>query len=318
MNNVYEFLLWNNCGNCCSFCHQRVYARENDSKILNNKQKIRSIGLCKDFLNSDQFENGNHILLVGGEIFDITDKDVKDEFMKLLLNIINKMNNKEINLFYINTNLLYEDLDLIYWFLDNIKSNDLFDRLKFTTSYDIEGRFRSWKSELLFYNNLKKITDKYPNIKIVVNTVLTKTACDTIINDKFGTKGLIDYIKNQGKEKFTVKEWIDYFRVQINTIPYIILKSDDSPEIPTRKDVFNALLHINNIIPGYLEWYAHNIGLKQEKFLYEYNKIDDKYVYCSSDMSSCGHSENFKQCFADSDKCYPCEIEKLAKTIKNK
>ena len=108
MNNVYEFLLWNNCGNCCSFCHQRVYARENDSKILNNEQKIRSINLCKDFLNSDQFKKGNHILLVGGEIFDITDKDVKDEFMKLLLDIVNKMNNKEIDLFYINTNLLYE------------------------------------------------------------------------------------------------------------------------------------------------------------------------------------------------------------------
>ena len=60
----------------------------------------------------------------------------------------------EIELLYLNTNLLYEDLELLEGFLENIKQNNLFERLRFTTSYDIEGRFNK-NSELLFYKNLK-------------------------------------------------------------------------------------------------------------------------------------------------------------------
>lgn len=311
MKKIYEFLLWNNCSNNCSFCHQRAHERKNDDKILTPEEQIKSLSKCKEFLDT-QFENGNHILLVGGEIFDVQNKNVRAVLCELFEYIIHKQLKQEIDLFYINTNLLYENLDCLNKFLQLIQKNTLFDKLKFTTSYDIVGRYCTPERERLFYRNLKKIKDQYPEINIVVNTVLTNEACKRIQNDIFGADYLLEYLKNQNKNNWTIKEWVDYFQVTINTIPYIRLDSERAPEMPTKNTVFNTLLHINKIMPEYLRFYANNIGLRQEKRLYEYNKQNAVYVYCSSDLSDCGHSENFKRCFADSEECFPCVIEKLA------
>ena len=320
MKKIYEFLLWNNCSNNCTFCHQRAHERKIDDKILNSKEQIEALLKCKEqieallkckeFLDTS-FEQGNHILLVGGEIFDIQNKDVQKQLMWLLLRVIEKMTLNQIALLYLNTNLLYQNTDLLCWFLTMMKNNHLMNRLKFTTSYDMVGRFTSKERELLFYKNLKSIKDKYPEIHIVVNTVLTNEACKRIQEDTFGANYLLEYLKEQGKEHFTIKDWMDYFQVDINTIPYIKLSYDKAPEMPTKAEIFNTLLHIDSLIPGYLKSYADNIALTQEKDLYEYNKLKREYIYCSSALSDCGHSENFKLSFADSTDCFPCTIKKL-------
>lgn len=310
MKKVYEFLIWNNCGNNCTFCHQRSHAKKTQDKILSPEEQIDSINKCRSFL-VDKFEKGNHILLVGGEIFDTPNKQVQNALKSLFDQVIDQMLKNEIDLLYLNTNLIYSNTDLLYYFLDKISYHNLFDRLHFTTSYDTVGRFNCPASELLFYKNLKALTDTYENIKIVVNTVLTKNASEKICNDMFGADYLLKYLKEQGKDKCTIKDWMDYFKVDINTIPYIRLNNAEAPEMPDKNTVFTTLLHIDSIIPGYLERYANNIGLKQEKLLFEYNKVDKDYIFCSSKNSNCGHSENFKLSFSDSDKCFPCEIKKL-------
>ena len=313
MKKVYEFLLWNNCGNNCTFCHQRNHERKSDDKILTPEEQINSLELCEKFLDT-QFEKGNHILLVGGEIFDIKNDEVKKIFVRLILKkILKMMSYDEIELFYVNTNLLYEDISLLDWFLTLFQANGLLDRIKFTTSYDIQGRFRTKESEQLFYKNLKYITDTYKDIKVVVNTVLTLEACKRINEDRFGADYLLEYIKQQDKNHITIKEWIDYFKVQINTIPYIKLDYENSPKAPTEKEIIETLQHVNTVVPGYLEQYADNIALTQEKLLYEYRKNVKDFVYCSSKLGECGHSVNFKRVFEDSDKCFPCEMKKLVK-----
>ena len=311
MKKIYEFLLWNNCSNNCTFCHQRAHERKINDKILTPKEQIDSLLACKKFLESENYEFGNNILLVGGEIFDNTFIEVQAVLNDLLEQILDWMNEGKIYLFYVNTNLLYKDTRLLYSFLDNIDKRHLFDRLKFTTSYDMVGRFTTKERELLFYKNLKHLTDKYPDIKIVVNTVLTKEACNRIQKDCFGADYLLEYIKKQNKTNITIKDWMDYFKVDINTIPYIRLPYDLAPEMPTKSQVFHTLLHINDIVPGFLQKYANNISLKQEKRLYEYNKMLQTYIYCSSALSDCGHSVNFKLSFKDSDECFPCAIMKL-------
>lgn len=311
MKKIYEFLLWNNCNNNCTFCHQRLHERKNTDKILTKEEQIKSLQLCKTFLQTT-FEKGNHILLCGGEIFDVTDTWVKLHVNSLLSQVIDHMLADEIELLYLNTNLLYEDLELLEGFLENIKQNNLFERLRFTTSYDIEGRFNK-NSELLFYKNLKYLMDTFADIRVVVNTILTKEACLRIREDRFGADYLLEYLEGQNKTKYTMKEWSDYFRVQINTIPYIQLKSDTAPTAPTKNEALATLLHLDTIMPGYLKWYAENIGLTQEKLLYEYNKANDEFVFCSSEMAECGHSVNFQLSFADSTDCFPCEVQKLLK-----
>ena len=313
MKTIYEFLLWNNClfGNC-TFCHQRAHERKIDDKILTPEQQVASLNKCKEFLESNKFVKGSHVLLVGGEIFDVKSQITKKALINLFKFIKNKMNLNEIDLLYINTNLLYEDLELLDWFLTLYQTNNLIEKIKFTTSYDIKGRFNSKERELLFYHNLKYITDKYKSLKIVVNTVLTNAACERICNDTFGADYLLEYLKEQNKDKFTIQDWMDYFNVDINTIPYIKLDYDKAPEMPTKNMVFNTLLHIDKISPGYLNKYAKNIALTQKKELFEYNKITKEFKYCSSILAECGHSINFQLSFADSNECFPCTIEKLA------
>lgn len=313
MQKVYEFLLWNNCSNNCTFCHQRNHERKIDDKILTPKEQVESLKECQRFLDSNEFEKGNHILLVGGEIFDIKSQIAKHALIDLLKFIKDKMCLNDIDLLYINTNLLYEDTELLNWFLTLYQANGLLERIKFTTSYDMIGRFTSRERELLFYHNLKHLTDTYPEIHIVVNTVLTNEACKRICEDRFGADYLLEYLKDQSKDNFTIKDWIDYFKVDINTIPYIKLDYDEAPQMPKKAIVFETLLHIDRIIPGYLKSYADNIALKQEKVLYEYNKNKKEFEYCSSKLAECGHSVNFQLSFADSNECFPCAIQKLVK-----
>lgn len=312
MKEIYEFLLWNNCSNNCTFCHQRAHERKIDDKILTPEEQVESLVKCKEFLDT-QFVKGNHILLVGGEIFDTKVDIVKKGLIDLIKYVKNMMCNDEIDLFYVNTNLLYTDIDLLDWFLDLYQTNGLLGRIKFTTSYDMVGRFTSKEREMLFYRNLKCLTDRYADLHVVVNTVLTNEACKRIQNDMFGADYSLGYLKEQGKDRWTIKDWMDYFRVDINTIPYIRLPYDKAPEMPTKGIVFDTLLHIDKLIPGYLKSYADNIALPQIKNLYEYSKSEKSYKYCSSKLVDCGHSENFKLSFADSDECFPCAIQKLVK-----
>lgn len=312
MQKIYEFLLWNNCSNNCTFCHQRAHERKIDDKILTPEEQVQSLLKCEEFLNT-KFEQGNHILLVGGEIFDIQNDKVKKALSQLLVCVSKMMSNNRIDLLYINTNLLYQDTTFLNWFLTLYQANGLLNRIKFTTSYDVQGRFTSKERELLFYHNLKALTDEYKDLRIVVNCVLTEEACKRIQEDHFGADYLLEYLKDQNKEIWTIKDWIDYFKVDINTIPYIRLPYDLAPTMPTKSMVFNTLLHIDSLIPGYLNDYAENIALTQEKLLWEYNKKDNEFKYCSSELADCGHSVNFQLSFKDSDECFPCAVKKLAK-----
>ena len=139
---IYEFLLWDNCNNNCKFCFQRK-----NGNTFSVKDKINSLGKVLEFLESDQYVKGSHILLVGGEIFDDSNLPLKVIWMSYIEKIIAKMVSGDIDLLYINTNLIYEDLSLLKYLLTHIKEADLWNRFKFTTSYDIEGRFAIKKRE---------------------------------------------------------------------------------------------------------------------------------------------------------------------------
>lgn len=304
---IIEFLLWNNCSahGKCAFCWQQ--AKHECSKFLNDEEKINSINSVVNFLDNNfvklsNGENnkytGNHILLVGGEIFDIESIVVKKSLINLIKKIIKMMCNDEIELLYINTNLLYKDLTLINWFLSIIQANGLFDRLRFTTSWDIAGRFETEEKKELFDKNLNKIRLDYPEVHIVVNSILTKQYCEYVIENP-------SFIKN----------FQEKYKVQVNVIPYIVLTDWLAP---TKKQVIKALLAINSMIPNYIHNYVNNFSLPQPKLLYEYNSNDKELIYCSSNMSSCGHSENFKNYCTDHNECYICNIKQLSSKINEK
>lgn len=278
---IYEFLVWDNCNNNCAFCFQR------DNPRIFNKQKRKEIlDEVLSFIHGDKFIKGSHILICGGEIFDKPQDflQLNDFFNK----IIDLMNKNIIDLLYINTNLIYKNLEGLNFLLKNIKENNLFDRLKFTSSYDLEGRFKTEESRNLMLSNLKWINNNYPECKIVVNTILTKQVCNAIISNTF-----------------SLKNFMQEYKCWINLIPYII---HDKKLSATRNEIFKTLKYVDKENPGYLEYYIPNMSITQEKWLYMYK--DNMFQFCSCEMAECGHSINFKR-YSEKGTCFCCDLKML-------
>lgn len=280
---IFEFLLWNNCNNNCKFCFQKQ--QHNDISLYSKK---RSIDKVLEFYHCSRFISGSHVLLMGGEIFDCP--TIFNDLYRLFDTTIDLMVNNEIDTLYINTNLIYKKLDGLTYLLDLISTNHLFDRFKFTTSYDVDGRFND-KTEALMLSNLQYIKTRYRDIHIVVNSMVSNKMCDLILTDQFDIRDFIS------------KYQLDW----VNLIPYIInINGISAP----RNKIFKTLNYVNNIIPGYLNKYINNLDLKQDKNLFKYNEKTDQLEFCSCDYLPCGHSENFKR-YSDCDSCFVCDIKAM-------
>lgn len=278
---VYEFLLWDNCNNNCKFCWQRenprIFNKQQREKILNNVIK---------FIESSKFKKGSHILIVGGEIFDKpSDFEMLDAFFCKILEF---MIAGVIDLLYINTNLIYKDLTGIVRLLQRIKILNLFDRLRFTTSYDTEGRFKSLEDKDLMLSNLKLLTGIYNKLQTVTNIILTKPTCQAIIN-----------------KEFSIKDFMNNFNCWVNLIPYIVLNNDLTAD---REEIFNALQFVDEENNGYLQKYITNLDLAQDKLLYMFK--DGRFKFCSCENADCGHSINFKK-YSNTNECFICDLKEL-------
>lgn len=282
MKKIYEFLLWDNCNNNCKFCWQREQPR-----IFDKEKRKEILDEVINFINSDRFDKGSHILVCGGEVFD-KPQDFS-QLVEFFHKIVDFMERDVIELLYINTNLIYWDtkgLMNLFQMLENSHC-DLLPRLRFTTSYDIAGRFKNKDSKDIMLANLKYISDRYPNVHTVVNTILTKPACEAILSNEF-----------------KLDKFMEQYNCWINLIPYIVLDEELTAE---RSFIFKTLSYVDKICPGYLNKYVPNMTIKQEKWLYMYK--DNEFQFCSCELSpECGHSINFKK-YSKEGTCFCCDLE---------
>lgn len=297
IKDIYEFILWNNCNNNCSFCFLKTSPSYNEH-ILNNEEKIKSIHKVKEFIQSDKFKIGSHVLLVGGELFDASmTVEIQKEFKDLIQLIREYMLNDKIDLLYINTNLMYENLlPVKTTLLDILASNNLLPRVRFTTSYDEKGRYSREENKKLFLSNIEKLNNDYKkdNLLICVNSILTNDLCERIISK--------DYSRKQFAEEHNVF---------VNLLPYIPY---DKSLDPGRDKIIKALLEVGKEDMSYLKFYINNFLLEQIRHVYEYMKSTNELHYCSAKIDKCGHYESFKR-FQGNDYCFLCDLKKLKETL---
>lgn len=283
---VYEFILWDNCRNNCSFCHLKK------NKQLTIEEKIKSLNSVLSFLDSDEYVCGSHILLIGGELFD--SPQINSQLNSFFDLVVQKMKNNEIELLYINTNLLYKNVDSLHYFLNLITENGLSERLRFTTSFDVKGRFANERLYNLFRKNLEVIKIKYPQVNIIANVILTKALCDYIT--KFTTE-YPDVMFHEWEERVV--------GCHAMFIPYIVY---DETLTPTKEELLRTLVTLKsigyNVIP-----FINNMDIPQERKLYKFD--GDKLNYCSANILKCGHSENFKLWSKSKHECFVCMVKEL-------
>lgn len=274
---IHEYLLWNNCNNHCDFCIQATQSR------LKKEEQLDSIQLVKTEILS---LNDSHVLIMGGEIFDIIDKDIQIALTDLFQTIHHKMVQNEIELLYLNTNLLY-DVSYLKNVLDIYK--DMIYRIRFTTSDDFDGRFKG-KSKTRFYKNLIDIRNTYPDLRIVSNTILTNPFCEAVLDGRYS---LVQYMEMTG--------------CLVNTIPYIKVVNDDLA--PQKELVIKTLKQLDEEVVGYGVDYCQNFLLPQKKILQQYQNRN--LVDVSAEYGKCGHCINFKRCFSDTDECFICMLKDM-------
>lgn len=306
MEPIYEFLLWNTCKNNCRFCHQKANKARFPGKFPDDEGKYKSIKLVEQYIKNGNYIDGSDLLMMGGELFD-TKLSEKTEraFMQLIDTIFTRLHNRKLFRFYFNSNLIYEDMDLLYKVLDRFYNFEKFcknghwkcfipeNRVFFTTSYDIAYRYRTEDDRHLVEDNLKRLSKRYPHITKTANFILTDKGCEFLLsNPKFP------------------REFEDEYGCRLNPIPYIIL---DPAMAATRKTVQQTLLALNYADPYFLRTYINSMKADKERILLEFDGT--KLSNASSKNASCDHNENFRRVYKDDDRCFICDCMNMAKSL---
>jgi len=281
MNMMQEFLLWGNCTNKCDFCWQ---CKINDQSIYLNEEEMISC-IKETFLKLDEINDGDDVLLVGGEILAPYYPKVNEYLHQLIDKCTKMISSDKIRYLYINTNLIYKDRTNLEYLFNAIKGYE--DRLKFTSSYDIYGRFKSEESKQIFFDNLLFIKENYPEINTVVNCIITKQLVES------------DFDEEEFKEKYGVK--------YINFLPYIPVLDDHSMDV-NFKDIVKVLARVEKKRSGYIDFYIKDYDLNQNVVMYQYHK-DRGYEECTAKYSDCHHNENYKKVL--NGECFICKIKEI-------
>lgn len=202
LNRFLQFELWKACNHGCKFCYnlgQKDFTDvKTNIKIINDK--------IKDFDSQKYSQLG----IIGGEFFDkqLEQFDVKYEFYSLVDTVIEKIKSNEIERFLVTTSLMYKDLSDILEFLNKFDEEKIINKLLICTSWDSKFRFKDNEEEI-WKNNIKVLKNRYSELKIHTEIIITDDFVTKCLADKFN----IDEFE---KENST---YIDFIQP---TVPYAL------------------------------------------------------------------------------------------------
>lgn len=284
-----EISLWDNCKNNCAFCWTARSPKANKLKIEN---QIKSIQQAIEIINNSTSDD---ILITGGEIFDSTDPELVSSIKAFLNVLFDHFRYNSLNLFII-TNLINSNKELLNALCDSIDNFKDKKRIHITTSYDVVGRFHSKQTKEEFFDNLSKLGQKLPASNLIVNTILTKSACEAIVHHDISIFDL---------EKKNNCIW--------NVIPFV---SNIPEETPTKQLVFDALTTLEDDFPGFSERFIPDLISHVENVAIKLN--GSKEQLATAKLSSCGHSVNYSQYCSDSNTCFLCDVDEFFNITKKR
>lgn len=291
---VYEMILWNNCNNNCKFCWLKSKRDKCPDKFISIEDTKRPIFLAKEFTKLlCNNRPGSSMLFMGGELFDRKlPKHANKLFMELIDVCIHEIDSNKMDMIYFNTNLIYDDTKLLFDILDQFKKNGLLHKVQITTSYDWSYRYKSTADMWKATSNMRTISEKYPNSIRVANMIMTHV-CEYIIS----------------VEPMFIHNFLMDTGFRLNLIPYIALDKDIALK---RNEQLTFLLKVKDHYPEVLDMMVQGYNNKKPKVLFEYD--GNGFVMQTARNAQCGHPENFRKVYADSDKCFVCDLINLVKT----
>ena len=206
MNNFIQYELWKDCRNNCVFCF---------NKKQPDLDKIISLNHVISKLDEEEVSNFNEVGFIGGEFFDnqLEDLKVKELWDKLFNKVLNMMDEGKFVKLYFTTSLLFKDLKYINEFLDLIKARGHLNKTLLCTSYDVIGRFHTSELLELWKHNMKTIHEKYPELMLHTEIIMTGAFIDSVLKNKFDINSFkqeystdVDYLQPNAGYYYKTKE----------------------------------------------------------------------------------------------------------------
>ena len=304
MNNKHmvQYGVWSDCCNKCDFCLRL------NRKSTTKKMKIQLIRDIRENLHHIDWKNkfACGISLLGGELFYIKDKEIQDEFLLLIddiIEIVLKPGDQDCK-FSTVTNGLY-DPTFLYSVIDKIKEAVGIERIDVNFSYDLKYRYKTEKARLKAYNNINAFSKRY-NYSVGIQMILTQHVINLWKAGEFDVNKFID-------DNFPTCNLCFLYPHPIHTG----IELDDFNF--NRRDFLKFMSYLkranSNVYHGFINS-VKNSGT------FKYTGMRDKGSAFSNDQQpilsdgkevlneKCGHSMLYT-CYSDSDKCVLCDLNMI-------
>ena len=195
-NNVgkrsYQWELWRCCNNLCDFCYLGK-----DNRHTDKERQLKSLEDLIYNLEHLDYSIYNNISLIGGEFFQgqLADKDVYDQFFKMIDKLVELYVDKKIGSIWITATLTLGDQADLYKTLEIFEKKGVLPLPEYgasgvwiCTSWDPQGRFKTkhhlenWEFHM---NNIKK---RFPWVKRNTTIILQQKFCEMYLNNEFVPK----------------------------------------------------------------------------------------------------------------------------------
>ena len=202
--------------------------------------------------------------------------------------------------------------------LDMFKDLDLKYGFWIITSYDPIGRFHTEELFKNWENNLYKIRDEYPKIKVKTCSILTGAYIDLYLKDN---NFINDFMKKYNTQIFIKSPTAIVFDKNGNLVPKSMKYRQDYNNnvlnnwFPTRKQVKDFFITLKTVNPELYDLvlniqyrsdvlvrcYENDFQTYEERHKNSRRESDEGRI-----IEKCGHMENY-QVYVDSDECLLCD-----------
>ena len=298
MGNMVQYSIWSNCCNNCDFClrKERIpYSREKQLLTLRRTRKNL------DFVDwKDKFSDG--ISLLGGELYYIEDKELQDEFMLLIDDIIEKVLKVSPNpnvKYSTVTNGIYNP-EFLYRVIDRIIDKVGIQAVDLNFSYDMKYRYKNEERRKLVLKNINDFHQRY-NYKVGVQMILTQYVIDMWKRGEFDVNKFIDENIPGNTLCFLYPHPIE---TGLNLTDFNFKRRDLLDFLKYLKEA-NYFVYVSFMLSTMNSCSYKYTGLKNRTSL-DFTE-EPKFTDGKEILTECGHSILYR-CYTDSDKCLLCDL----------
>lgn len=298
MGNMVQYSIWSNCCNNCDFClrKERIpYSREKQLLTLRRTRKNL------DFVDwKDKFSDG--ISLLGGELYYIEDKELQDEFMLLIDDIIEKVLKVSPNpnvKYSTVTNGIYNP-EFLYRVIDRIVDKVGIQAVDLNFSYDMKYRYKNEERRKLVLKNINDFHQRY-NYKVGVQMILTQYVIDMWKHGEFDVNKFIDENIPGNTLCFLYPHPIE---TGLNLTDFNFKRRDLFDFLKYLKEA-NYFVYVSFMLSTMNSCSYKYTGLKNRTSL-DFTE-EPKFTDGKEILTECGHSILYR-CYTDSDKCLLCDL----------